>query len=151
MGLLPVINYLGGVAEPLMASRLTLSNRQENLKLLHEFIQEWSQERGLSPTRRTSLEKTAEEIFLRLLGAYPPDQPGSIAVTLGEKGPRVRLMFEDDAPPYDPACFSAGPVADLAGQSARSGNLSRVRQATDSLIYYRTADRKNRLVVFLSL
>jgi anti-sigma regulatory factor (Ser/Thr protein kinase) len=132
-----------------MDSRLTLSNRPENLRLLKDFLKEWSSNRGLPTKRRDTLEQVAKEIFLNLVQAYRADQPGSIAITLEEKGARVRLMFEDDAPPYDPSFFSTPPGAN--DPSGRAGNLSRLRQATDSLVYYRTADRKNRLVVFLSL
>ncbi len=139
----------GDPAVRAMISRLTLSNRQENVKLLRDFIQEWARERGLTAPRRGTLEKTAGEIFLRLIRAFRSDQPGSIAITLEEKGPRVRLMFEDDAPPYDPTCTSSGNSAPAT--SKRGCNLSQLRQATDSLIYYRTADQKNRLVVFLTL
>jgi hypothetical protein len=144
-------HYQGGASESRMGSRLTLSNRQENLNLLLAFVQEWARGRGLSAKRRAPLENTAEEIFLRLIQAFPPDQPGSIAVTLEEKGARVRLMFEDDAPPYDPTCVNSAPAANTGDPPARVCYLSRLRQATDSLVFYRTADRKNRLVVFLSL
>ena len=62
-----------------------------------------------------SLESAAGEIFRHLVNhAYQPNEPGSIAVELEEKGPRLRLMFEDDAAPPDssgkpPA--NPGPVA----------------------------------------
>jgi anti-sigma regulatory factor (Ser/Thr protein kinase) len=131
-----------------MGSRLTLSNRPENLRLLKDFLREWASNRGLPTKRWTTLQQVAEEIFLNLIQAYRADQPGSIAITLEEKGARVRLMFEDDAPPYDPASLSA---LGSANPPHPPGNLSRLRQASDSLVYYRTADRKNRLVVFLNL
>ena len=82
----------------MMDSRLTLSNRPENLKLLMDYVRQWARDRGLSSNRRRGLEKAAEEIFRHLVThAYQPDQPGSIAISLEEKGPRLRLMFEDDA------------------------------------------------------
>jgi anti-sigma regulatory factor (Ser/Thr protein kinase) len=132
-----------------MSSRLTLSNRPENLRLLKDFLKEWASNRGLPTKHGDILEQVAEEIFLNLIQAYGADQPGSIAITLEDKGARVRLMFEDDAPPYDPNYFSALSGAD--GSPGRAVILSRLRQASDSLVYYRTADRKNRLVVFLGL
>ena len=80
--------------------------------------------------------------------AYKPGEPGSIAVELEEKGPRLRLMFEDDAssaipgkPPGNP-----GPVA----PPMDAPHLNGLQRLAESLIYYRTADRKNRLVVFLN-
>lgn len=148
------ISLTGDPVERRPTSRLTLSNRQENLKLLRDFVQEWARERGLSAPRRASLEKTAGEIFLHLIQAYRSDQPGSIAISLEEKGPRVRLMFEDNAPPYDPTSTDhRGPGAAGAppAPAKHGNNLGLVRQSTDSLIYYRTADQKNRLVVFLTL
>jgi ABC-type nitrate/sulfonate/bicarbonate transport system substrate-binding protein len=132
-----------------MISRLTLSNRPENLKLLQEFVQRWAQDQGLTPARQEILVQAAAEIFRRLLaGAYPPGQTGFMAVTLEEKGARVRLMFEDDAPPYNPTVLhtrTANAENDLPSALADLQNLA------DSLIYYRTTDRKNRLVLFVTL
>jgi anti-sigma regulatory factor (Ser/Thr protein kinase) len=134
----------------MMTAWLTLSNRQENLKPLLEYVRNWARDRGLSPNRRRSLEKVAEEIFRHLVShAYGPDQPGSIAISLEEKGPRLRLVFEDDAAPHNPSSLSGlpGPGGpDPTGCSFYNG----LQPLAESLIYYRTADRKNRLVVFLT-
>jgi anti-sigma regulatory factor (Ser/Thr protein kinase) len=133
----------------MMTSWLTLSNRQENLKLLLDYVGRWAEERGLSENRRRSLEKAAAEIFRHLLTrAYRPDQPGSIAVSLEERGSRLRLMFEDDAAPHNPGCHTC-----LAPQGAnQSGGAlyDNLQHIAESLIYYRTADRKNRMAVFLA-
>jgi hypothetical protein len=81
--------------------------------------------------------------------AYQPNEPGSIAVELAEKGPRLRLMFEDDSapqpPPGDPLENSAA-----AQPTQAPPPLNSLQHLAESLIYYRTADRKNRLVVFLN-
>ncbi|MDP3181813.1 MAG: ATP-binding protein [Desulfobaccales bacterium] len=135
-----------------MSSRLTLSNRQENLKLLLEFVGKWAQERGLSASRQASLKGVTGEIFRHLVThAYRPEQPGSITVVLEEKGPRLRLIFEDDAAPHNP--LQPDKPTTPQGTSSAEGTppLRRVQQMADSLIYYRTPDRKNRLVVFLTL
>ncbi len=134
----------------MMDSRLTLSNRPENLKPLMNFVREWARGRGLSPHRRRGLEKAVEEIFHHLVThAYQPDQPGSIAISLEERGPRLRLAFEDDAAPHNPGCLTgvAGP-----DQSAPVGCsfCNGLQPLAESLVYYRTADRKNRMVVFLA-
>ena len=84
----------------MVASRLTLTNRPENLRLLEDFISQWSKDRGLPAARLRSLELAAKRIFRHLVDhAYQPGEPGSIAVELEEKGPRLRLMFGDDAVP----------------------------------------------------
>jgi len=134
----------------MMASRLTLSNRPENLKLLMDYVRKWARDRSLPANRRRSLEKTAEEVFRHLVtSVYRPGQPGSIAISLEEKGPRLRLMFEDDAPPYNPASLSRLPAPD--GPDRPGGCLyNELQPLAESLVYYRTADRKNRLVVFLT-
>ncbi len=131
-----------------MISRIILSNRPENQKLLLEFIQKWARDRKLPAARRSGLERAAGEVFQYLVRrAYGPGQPGYIAVVLEEKGPRLRLIFEDDAAPHNPAAASAAPAgADAAADPA----LKKIQQLAESLIYYRTGDRKNRLVVFLS-
>jgi anti-sigma regulatory factor (Ser/Thr protein kinase) len=125
-------------------SRLTLTNRPENQRLLLDFIQRWAKDRSLLPARLESLELAAGKIFRHLVDhAYQPGEPGSIAVQLEEKGPRLRLMFEDDAKP---------PGLDPKGEDppANPPHLNGLQHLAESLIYYRTADRKNRLVVFLN-
>ncbi|MBM4283764.1 MAG: ATP-binding protein [Deltaproteobacteria bacterium] len=131
-----------------MTERLTVSNRLENLKLLQDYIARWARERGFSQNRINALKMVAGKIFRHLVNqAYEPDQPGSITVSLDEKGARVRLMFEDDAPPYNPTSLNTKPPA---GANVSSPPLVDLQQLADSLIYYRTADRKNRLVLFFT-
>jgi anti-sigma regulatory factor (Ser/Thr protein kinase) len=133
-----------------MNARLTLSNRRENVKLLTEYVRKWAGDHGLPASRRRSLEKAAKEIFRHLIThAYRPGQPGYIALALEQKGPRLRLMFEDDAAPHNPAGLSSPPASEdlpLANCFFYNG----LQQLAESLVYYRTADRKNRLVVFLA-
>lgn len=127
-------------------SRLTLTNRPENLRQLLDFIHRWSRDRSLSPARLDSLELVAGQIFRHLVEhAYQPDEPGSIVVALEEKGPRLRLMFEDNAKPPNP-------VNPKSTDSSPSNppHLNGLQHLAESLIYYRTADRRNRLVVFLN-
>lgn len=134
----------------MMNSWLTLSNRQENLKLLLDFIRKWAEEHSLPPNRRHSLEKAAEEIFSHLVNhAYRPDQPGSIAVCLEDKGPRLRLTFEDDAAPHHASSLSGLPDPGNPDQ-ASCILYNGLQQLAESVVYYRTADRKNRMVVFLT-
>jgi Histidine kinase-like ATPase domain len=129
----------------MMDSRLTLSNRPENLKPLMQYVQKWAEDRGLSMNRRCSLEKAAEDIFRHLVTyAYQPDQPGSIAISLEERGPRLRLMFEDDAAPHNPSSL---PDGSALGACCLDNGL---QQLAESLVYFRTADRKNRIIVFLT-
>ena len=126
-------------------SRLTLTNRPENLRLLLDFVQKWSKDRSLPPARVDSLELVAGQIFRHLVEhAYQPGEPGSIAVALEEKGRRLRLMFEDDAKPPIPG----NPKA--AEPPNNPPHLNGLQHLAESLIYYRTGDKKNRLVVFLN-
>ena len=129
----------------MMDTRLTLSNRPENLKPLMKYVRKWAEDRSLSPNRRCSLEKVVENIFRHLVTyAYQPDQPGSIAISLEERGPRLRLMFEDDAVPHNPSSIPNG----SALNACRLDNG--LQQLAESLVYFRTADRKNRMIVFLT-
>jgi hypothetical protein len=131
------------------ASRIILSNRQENLNVLSEFLHRWGKDRRMPAKRQHSLERVAGLIFRHLTThAYRPGEPGSIAVCLEEKGPRLRLMFEDDAPPHSPVDLTIRGEAANPGCPAPS-SLENLQNLAESLVYYRTADRKNRLVVFL--
>jgi anti-sigma regulatory factor (Ser/Thr protein kinase) len=128
-------------------SWLTLSNRQGNLKLLKDYVRKWAEDRGLTSDRQCSLEKAAEEVFRHLATqAYEPGQPGSIAISLEVQGPRVRLTFEDDAAPHNPGCLPGPNGPDPVGDFLYNG----LQPLAESLVYYRTADRKNRMVVFLT-
>ena len=134
----------------MVASRLTLTNRAENVRLLEDFISQWSRDRGLPAARLRSLELAAKRIFQHLVDhAYQPDEPGSIAVELEEKGPRLRLMFEDDAVPKNSPETSPGNPGGMASP-VDAPHLNSLERLAESLIYYRTADGKNRLVVFLN-
>ena len=134
----------------MMSSWLTLSNRQENLKLLLDYVRKWAAERGLPPKRQKSLEKAAEGIFHHLVNhAYRPDQPGSIGVSLEERGPRLRLTFEDDADPHNPGSLS-GLAAPGKPDPASCVLYNGLQQLAESVVYYRTADHKNRMVIFLT-
>jgi len=132
-----------------MVSSLTLSNRPENLKALREFLRDWGKQRGLARGRLKSLEKAGSEIFTFIIKrVYRPGVPGSLTVILEDKGVRLRLVFEDDGPPYD------APTLDAISPNAHpspGANLSRLKEWSDSLVYYRTADQKNRLVTFFTL
>lgn len=131
----------------MMDPRLMLSNRPENLKPLMKYVRKWAEDRGLSPIRRHSLEKVVGDIFRHLLTyAYQPDQPGSITVSLEERGPRLRLMFEDDAAPHNSSRLPAPDRPALSGGCLNAA----LEQLAESLVYFRTADRKNRLIVFLT-
>jgi anti-sigma regulatory factor (Ser/Thr protein kinase) len=132
-----------------MVSHLTLSNRPENLKALREFLRDWGKQRGLSRGRMKGLEKAASEIFHFIIKrVYRPGVPGSLTVILEDKGVRLRLVFEDDGPPYDaPTLAAISPKA----HPSPGPNLSRLKEWSDSLVYYRTADHKNRLVTFYTL
>jgi anti-sigma regulatory factor (Ser/Thr protein kinase) len=132
-----------------MVSRLTLSNRPKNLKALREFLRDWGKQQGLSRSRSKSLEKAASEIFHFIIKrVYRPGVPGSLTVMLEDTGVRLRLVFEDDGPPYDaPTLAAISPNA----HPSPGPNLSRLQEWSDSLVYYRTADHKNRLVTFYTL
>jgi hypothetical protein len=55
-------------------------------------------------------------------------------------------MFEDDAAPHNPSNLPASDGPAPTGYSLDNG----LQHLAESLVYYRTADRKNRMVVFLT-
>jgi anti-sigma regulatory factor (Ser/Thr protein kinase) len=133
-----------------MPNQLTRSNRPENVKLLQEFLRKWGRQRGLAKGRIKGLEKAASDIFRFIITrVYPPGLPGSLAITLEEKGTRLRLVFEDNGPPFDAATLDA--LSSNASPSTSGLDLSRLKEWSESMIYYRTPDQKNRLVTFFTL
>ena len=63
-----------------------------------------------------------------------------------ERGPGLRLRFKDDAAPHNPSRLPAPDGPAPTGCSLDNG----LQQLAESLVYYRTADRKDRMVVFLT-
>jgi hypothetical protein len=55
-------------------------------------------------------------------------------------------MFEDDAAPHNPSNLPASDGPAPTGCFLDNG----LQELAESLVYYRTADRKNRMVVFLT-
>jgi hypothetical protein len=132
------------------ASRIILSNRQENLNALSDFIHRWGKVHSIPAKRQQTLGEVAGLIFRHLATyAYSPGEPGSIVISLEERGPRLRLMFEDDAPAHSPVDLTITGSAANPGCPAGGAALMDLQHLAESLIYYHTADRKNRLVVFL--
>lgn len=132
-----------------MVDRLTLSNRPENAKTLQEFVRAWGRQRGWNRTRLKLLEKAAGKIFLFLLQqGYPAGQPGSVTVGLEEREVRTRLVFEDDGQPYRLETLDA--FSQLPGERPSGINLGWLKDYLDSLVYCRTPEQKNHLVLFLT-
>lgn len=130
------------------ADHLVLSNRADNLKVLKDYIRQWGKERGLSRRRRECLLQAAAGIFQHLVGeVYGPGQPGTISIRLEDRGSRLRLVFEDDAPPLRHPGFP--PIHEGTPPEGGSFRLAQVCPLADSLIYYRTEENKNRLVMVL--
>ncbi len=130
-------------------SRLVLSTRPENLELLRGHIRRWSREHQLPPAQEQHLEQAAASIFLYLVEeAYGPNRPGSISISLEDRGTRLRLVFEDDAPPFHHSGCNGYPATLSATVPAA---LARSLPQIDSLVYFRTEDHKNRFVVVVSL
>ncbi|MBW1917876.1 MAG: ATP-binding protein [Deltaproteobacteria bacterium] len=136
-----------------MGVNLSLSNRPENLALLNEALQAQALEWGLSERSLAHLELIGEELFINIVNhGYEPGQSGQIDVTVEQQGPRLRLIMEDDARPFD-LLLNYYPPEDLDLESRPIGGLGicLVRRLAESIVYYRTADNKNRLVVYLPL
>lgn len=132
---------------------LALSNRPENLKVLINYVEEWAIDRGLPTDPRSCLEKAVEEIFRHMvIHAYQPDQPGVITISLEQRGTRLNLIFEDDAAFHNPGSLSGLSAIDGTIPADRTPNNGNgLQQLAESFVYYRTTDRKNRLVVSLVL
>jgi anti-sigma regulatory factor (Ser/Thr protein kinase) len=129
-----------------MTAWLILSNRLENRKVVIDYVRTWARDRGLSHNRLHSLEKVTEEIFCHLVPqAWQPNKPNTIAISLEERGPRLRLMFEDDAAFHNPGSFIPPELA-----PADCTLYNRLEKLAESLVYYRTAESKNRLAIFLA-
>ncbi|MFP3868079.1 MAG: ATP-binding protein [Desulfobacteraceae bacterium] len=136
-----------------MGVSLSLSNQPENLELLNEALQAQASAWGLSERALAHLELVAEELFINIVKhGYEPGQTGRIDVTLEQQGPRLRLIMEDDGRPFDPLLdYYPSEDPDLESRPVGGLGICLVRRLAESIVYYRTADDRNRLVVYLPL
>ncbi len=131
------------------SARLVLRSRPESLPVLREFIRRWGTDRGLSLGRQERLEQAAAGVFQHLVGeGYGAERHGAIAVCLEDRHPQLRLVFEDDAPPFNPAGFRGLSLVTVPGGGTPGDGAA--SPLADSLIYYRTEDHKNRVVLVVS-
>ncbi|RLA90760.1 MAG: ATP-binding protein [Deltaproteobacteria bacterium] len=134
-----------------MAMSLSLSNRPENLARLNQALASQAREWCLPERSRAHLELVAEELFVNIVNhGYEPGQPGRIDISLEQQGPRLRLIIEDDARPFNPL-HDYCPQTDQNLESRPIGGLGicLVRRLAESIVYYQTADNRNRLIVYL--
>lgn len=136
-----------------MGVSLTLSNRLDHLVLLKQVLADQAQEWGLSERSRAHLELVAEELFVNTVNyGYNPGQSGQIQITLDLQGSWLRLSIEDDARPFDPTQeFPLAEDLDLTHRPLGGLGLVLVRRLAQSLTYTRTADNRNRAVIYLPL
>lgn len=134
-----------------MGVSLTVSNRPDNLALIQRLVSEQSREWELSARAQAHLELVAEELFTNVVNyGYNPGDSGQIAVFLDRQGPRIRLILEDDARPFDPTReYPSSNDLDLENRPIGGLGLCLIRRLAESIVYYRTADNKNRIVVYL--
>jgi anti-sigma regulatory factor (Ser/Thr protein kinase) len=78
------------------------------------------------------------------------DRKPRISMTLGLRGDRLELRFEDDGVPFDPRQPAAAPVESPLGSDRGGRGLLLVRSVAEHLDYERTPQQRNQLTVTIA-
>ncbi|MCF8051711.1 MAG: ATP-binding protein [Desulfobacterales bacterium] len=121
---------------------IRLPARQENLRVMIDFVSDLARERGFGPKRILEVELAAEEALVNILTYAYPKGAGDIEIACkGEGGSRLTFAITDFGVAFDPLSF---PVPDLLVELAirRVGGLGVffVRQMADHIEYQRKGD-----------
>ena len=103
---------------------------------------------GLTPELVYRLELVMEEVLMNIIWhAYGDSGQGKISVEAQREGDEIKLVFEDDGPPFDPTQVAPTPMPDKI-EDVSSGGLGLVllpKFATS--IAYERVEARNRLEV----
>lgn len=109
------------------------------------FIEQATEALGLARARRDALQLCGEEVFANIAMHGTHAGPVQVAVTLEGDGETQRLIFEDDAPPFDPTQVGdPKPAATLEEMQVGGRGLLLVRRFSAAQRYTHAAGR-NRL------
>jgi anti-sigma regulatory factor (Ser/Thr protein kinase) len=123
-----------------------LSADPAELARLQAFAVEFAQHCGLPDAERSRLLIILDELFTNAIthGRRPHSAGGTVAVSLGWRGSRLRISFVDDGVPFDPLAFR-GPDLDGAAEERGVGGLGIhiVRSLVHQARYRREDDRNH--------
>jgi anti-sigma regulatory factor (Ser/Thr protein kinase) len=112
---------------------------------LARFLDQAADALALTPAQCNALQLCGEEVFANIAMHGAHAGPVQVAITLESEGPRIRLVFEDDAPAFDPTQVpEPRHVKTLDEMRVGGRGLLLVRRFSTTQAYARVAGR-NRL------
>jgi anti-sigma regulatory factor (Ser/Thr protein kinase) len=112
---------------------------------LARFLDQAAERLALSPAQRNALQLCGEEVFANVAMHGTHAGPVQVAITLEGEGAALRLVFEDDAPAFDPTRVAEpGAVTTLEEMPVGGRGLLLVRRFSAAQ-HYAHADGRNRL------
>jgi serine/threonine-protein kinase RsbW len=112
--------------------------RKEQLGAIRAFLDAYCRRQGLAPESNVRLNVVLEELFTNTVlhgHGHPSALP--VWVALAADGERVRVTYEDCAPPFNPLAFSAEPGLSAQVERRPVGGLGVVlaRELSSGLEY----------------
>ncbi len=125
---------------------ITLRAEHAEFTRLQAFADEFARQCGLPDDERSRLLIILDELFTNAVthGLRPHSVGGTVAVSLGWRGGRLRISFVDDGGPFDPLAFR-GPDLDGAAEERGIGGLGIhfVRSLVHQARYRREGERNH--------
>ncbi len=127
---------------------LRLHNRLLELDRVADAVEAFGEAHGLSARLRFQIRLVLDELLTNIISyGYPEDGEHEITVAMGQDGPRLRFVLEDDARPFDPlTAKTPDTAADTDDRPIGGLGIHLVRTIMDRVAYERV-DGTNRLIL----
>lgn len=122
------------------------------LERIAAFIDDWCEANDVSSTIRHHLQLVAEELAMNsIMYGYADRDDGMLVLTLSRSGDHLSLVYQDEAPPFDPLAAAPPDVtASLEERQVGGLGIHLIKTLTHSIGYRRTAGRNVLTAVFRS-
>lgn len=137
---------------PDMPDRISVRSDRDELPRLLAWVRERIASRGLEGRRAMILELAAEELGLNAMThGRTADREGSIECSIEAIDDRgsLRLVIEDDGPPFDPTSLEA-PDVDAPLEAREVGGLGLHLIRSMATLRHERVDERNRVEVLIA-
>ncbi|MCK2220659.1 ATP-binding protein [Actinomadura sp. ATCC 31491] len=135
----------------MLACRLKIDVPHPSLPgVVADFVEALAEEAGLSPRRAYWLRLATDEITTNIVQHGYRGRPGVVELAGEIEHDRLRVSVEDDAPPFDPACYDPAPrLAPPPGQREEGGYGLLLAMGKVDEFRYEYAGGRNRNILIM--
>jgi serine/threonine-protein kinase RsbW len=122
------------------------------LERIAAFIDSWCDANDVSSTIRHHLQLVAEELAMNsIMYGYADREDGVLVLTLSRSGDHLSLVYQDEAPPFDPLAAPPPDVnAPLEDRQIGGLGIHLIKTLTHSIGYRRDGGKNVLTAVFQS-